>query len=304
MSTDKQIKLEILRTNLEKKILQHCTEIGKQNTKIDGLMISRQENKGTLENCFYTPTVGVIIQGCKYSRIGNDEYNYGALHCMVAGVDMPSLYRLTEASPEKPFLAISLGLDRYLIAQLIAEMQPSSTFYSVKKSFKGVVVAKVELEILDAFSRLIDLIDYPDQIPVIAPLIKRELHYRLLLGFHGEWLREINTLGTQSNQIAKAISWLRKNYREPLLVENLAEQVNMAPSTFHRHFRQVTTLSPIQFQKRLRLYEAQRLMLTSSLDASSAAMTVGYESISQFNREYKRLFGEPPFRNILHLRDK
>lgn len=303
MTEEKRADIERINEHLKKQVLRLCTETGKYPTGVEGLMLSRRENAGELENCFYTPTVGVVLQGNKTSRIGNEAYQYGALHCMVAGVDMPSIYRLTDASPEKPFLAVSLELDRYLTTQLAAEVPPSLRFFGSDRSYRGVVVAEVEHGVLDAFSRLVDLLENPEQIPVLAPIIKRELHYRLLLGPHGACLREISTLGTQSNQIAQAITWLRANYREPLLVEALAKKVNMAPSTFHRHFRQMTTLSPIQFQKRLRLYEAQRLMLADDRDANSAALDVGYESVSQFNREYKRLFGEPPFRDISRLRE-
>jgi transcriptional regulator GlxA family with amidase domain len=163
-------------------------------------------------------------------------------------------------------------------------------------------VVEVDPDVLDAFLRLVELLDRPEQIPVLAPMIIREIHYRLLIGPQGERLRMINTLGTQSNQIARSITWLKENYREPLQVDELARKVNMATSTFHRHFRQVTTLSPLQFQKRMRLFEAQRRMLVENEDASIAALAVGYESPTQFNREYKRQFGEPPHRNVNQIR--
>ena len=265
-------------------------------------MLSKLDKGEELENCFYTPRVGVVLQGHKRSRIGSVEYRYGEFQCIVVGVDMPGIFYLTDVSPQKPFLAVSMELDRYLITQLSAEIHPALRQNSARHSYRGVAIADVELGVLDAFSRLVDLLDHPEQIPVLAPIIKKELHYRLLLGPHGECLLAINTLGTQSNQIAGAITWLREYYRKPLLIGELAEKVNMAPSTFHRHFKLVTTLSPIQFQKRLRLYEAQRLMLAEGKDANFAAIDVGYESVSQFNREYKRLFGEPPFRDINRLR--
>ena len=219
---------------------------------------------------------------------------------MVAGVDLPSVSYITVASPERPFLGLSLSLDKYLIAQLAAEIPPSSKLGN--GSFRGISIAKVDPDVLDAFLRLAELHDKPGQIPVLAPLVIREIHYRLLIGPHGERLRMLNTHGTQSNQIAKTITWLRKNYKEPLQVNELARKANMATSTFHRHFREVTTLSPLQFQKRLRLYEAQRLMLTEDEDAAVACLAVGYESPTQFNREYKRLFGEPPHRHVCQLK--
>lgn len=219
---------------------------------------------------------------------------------MVTGVDMPAINYVTGASPEKPFLGVFINLDKYLIAQLAADIPPSSRLEN--GSYKGMAVAEVDPDVLDAFLRLTELLDKPKQIPVLAPMIIREIHYRLLIGPQGERLRMINTLGTQSNQIAKIITWLRDNYKEPVQVDELAGKVNMATSTFHRRFREVTTLSPLQFQKRLRLYEAQRLMLSENEDAATAGLTVGYESPTQFNREYKRLFGGPPYRHVSGLR--
>jgi AraC-like DNA-binding protein len=260
----------------------------------------RRDEVNQPENCFHKPLVGVIVQGFKRSIIGSEEYRYGENQCLVAGVDLPSVSYITVASPEQPFLGLSLSLDKYLITQLAAEIPPSSR--PGNGSYKGISIAEVDPDVLDAFLRLAELHEKPEQIPVLAPMIIREIHYRLLIGPQGERLRMVNTLGTQSNQIAKSITWLRDNYKEPLQVDELAKKVNMATSTFHRHFREVTTISPLQFQKRLRLYEAQRMMLAEDEDATMAALAVGYESSTQFNREYKRLFGEPPHRHVSQLR--
>lgn len=216
-----------------------------------------------------------------------------------SGVDMPSSFYITDASPEKPFLSLSLELDKVLITRMAAEVPLPSGH---GKGFpKGVSVAEADSDIVEAFLRLVDLLEKPEQLPVLAPMIIREIYYRLLIGTQGEHLRRLNTLCTQSNQIAQAITWLRTYYREQLQVDELASRVNMATSTFHRHFKEVTSLSPLQFHKRLRLYEAQRLMLAESENATSAARLVGYESTTQFNREYKRLFGEPPLRDVSRL---
>jgi len=290
------------RTNnlLKEKLLRWMPETGRYPTAIEGLMTSRRDEATQVENCIYKPLVGVIVQGFKRSIIGSEEYRYGENHCLVTGVDMPSANYVTVASPEQPFLAVSLNLDKYLITQLAAEIPPSPRLGN--GSYKGISVADVDPDVLDAFLRLAELLEKPEQIPVLAPMIIREIHYRLLIGPQGERLRMVNTLGTQSNQIAKTITWLRDNYKEPLQVDALAKKVNMATSTFHRHFREVTTLSPLQFQKRLRLYEAQRLMLVENEDTAIAALAVGYESPTQFNREYKRLFGEPPHRHVSRLK--
>lgn len=295
-------RARLARTNslLKEKLLRRLPEPGRYPTAIEGFMISRRHDAKELENCVYKPLVAVVLQGSKRSVIGSEEYRYGENHCLVIGVDLPSANHVLDASPEKPFLAVTLDLDKYLITQLSAEIPPSSRFEN--GSYKGMAVAEVDPDVLDAFLRLAELLDKPEQIPVLAPLLIREIHYRLLVGPQGERLRMINTLGTQSNQIARSITWLRENYKEPLQVDDLARQVNMATSTFHRHFRQVTTLSPLQFQKRMRLFEAQRRMLVENEDAAIAGLAVGYESATQFNREYKRMFGEPPHRHVSQMR--
>lgn len=295
-------RARLARTNslLKEKLLRRLPEPGRYPTAIEGFMISRRHDAKELENCVYKPLVAVVLQGSKRSVIGSEEYRYGENHCLVIGVDLPSANHVLDASPEKPFLAVTLDLDKYLITQLSAEIPPSSRFEN--GSYKGMAVAEVDPDVLDAFLRLAELLDKPEQIPVLAPLLIREIHYRLLVGPQGERLRMINTLGTQSNQIANSITWLRENYKEPLQVDELARKVNMATSTFHRHFRQVTTLSPLQFQKRMRLFEAQRRMLVEHEDASIAGLSVGYESATQFNREYKRMFGEPPHRHVSQMR--
>lgn len=300
MAEDDHTDLARVNGLLKEKLLRWMPETGRYPTAIEGFMTSRRDHPIQLENCIYRPLVAVTLQGFKRSVIGSEEYSYGENHCLVTGVDMPSANYITVASPDKPFLALSLDLDRYLITQLAAEVPPSSRI--TNGSYKGMAVDEVDPDVLDAFLRLAELNEKPERIQILAPMIVREIHYRLLIGPQGERLRMLNTLGTQSNQIAKTITWLRDNYKEPLRIEDLAGKVNMATSTFHRLFRQVTTLSPLQFQKRLRLYEAQRLMLMEDEDAENAGLAVGYESPTQFNREYKRLFGEPPHRHVNRIR--
>jgi len=285
---------------LKEKMLRWMPEPGLYPTAIKGLQIARHHDAKEIQNCIYRPLVAVIVQGTKRSVIGSEVYQYGENHCLVVGVDIPSANHSIVASPGQPFLAVALDLDKYLITQLAAEIPPSSR--PGNNAYKGMAVAEVDPDVMDAFLRLVELLEKPEQISVLAPMIIREIHYRLLIGPQGERLRMVNTLGSQSNQIARTIGWLRDNYKEPLQVDELAKKANMATSTFHRHFRQVTTLSPLQFQKCLRLYEAQRLMLVENEDAAIASLAVGYESPTQFNREYKRLFGEPPHRHVNRLR--
>jgi AraC-like DNA-binding protein len=286
---------------LKAKLLHRLPESGSFPTAIPGLRLSRRDATGQKENCFYRPMLALVVQGSKRSLIGGagaSEYCYGEGSCVVVAVDVPSMIHITEASPEKPFLSLSIALDRQLIRELEAELP--AMLPAVGKG-KPVTVAKVTPELLDAFLRLVELLDRHEQIPVLAPMIVREIHYHLLCGPQGESLRLFCAAGNPDSQIVQAISWLRENYRKKLRITDLAVRMSTAESTFNRHFRRVTGLSPLQFQKRLRLYEAQRLMLAENKSAETAAFDVGYESPAQFNREYKREFGEPPRRDINRL---
>lgn len=273
---------------------------GKYSTAVEGLSMLRRESGNHVENCFYKPSIGLIVQGRKHSRVGSEEYVYGENQCLLVSVDMPSSFSASEATHEHPFLAVSLDLDRFLIARLAMELpvvpDPGSN------TCKGVVVADADFDLVNAFLRLVSLLERRDQVAFLAPAVVQEIHYRLLAGPLGKNLQKFSILGTQGNQIARAVAWLRENYKEPLRVEELARRVSMGTSTFHRHFKQVTTLSPLQYHKRLRLYEAQRLMLMEGADAASAGLSVGYESPTQFSREYKRMFGEPPRRDVMRRR--
>lgn len=288
----------MLNEQLKDKVLYWAIKAGRLPTAINGLMVTRREEANELRNFFYNPLVGITLQGSKRSLIGTDEYRYGEGYCMIAGVDIPSASYITDVTSEKPFLAISLDLDRSLAAEIASQLP---AFTKPKGINKPVAVAKVDIKVMDAFLRLINLLDEPEEIPIMAPMLIREIHYRLLIGEQGEWLRMVCTLGTNTNKIAQAISWLRHNFKQTLHIEDLAQSVNMATSTFHRHFKETTGISPLQFQKQLRLYEAQRLMLFDKIDVNQAAFAVGYESSTQFIREYKRVFGVPPRQDIIRL---
>ena len=300
MTATEQRELERINAQIKETVLRRLPEPGTFDTAVKGLTFFRKQDVDCASCSFGKPHVAIVVQGSKCAVIGSQEYRYGENQDLITGVDMPSSFYILNPSPEKPFLAVSLELDGYLLSQLAAEVPPSVRNGS--RPCQGVTLAHAEPDLLGAFLRLTDLLDKPEQIAVRAPIIIREIHYLLLIGPRGNDLRQLNTLGTQSNQIAQAISWLRTNYREPLQVEELARRVNMATSTFHRHFKEITGLSPLQYHTRLRLYEAQRLMLTENQNASSASLAVGYESGTQFNREYKRLFGEPPHRDMSQRR--
>lgn len=283
---------------LKERLLRLMPHAGKYPTPIKELSMVRRELAHQTENCFYRPSLSVIIQGAKRSRVGIREYQYGENQCLIAGVDMPSIFTITKASAQQPFLAVSLDLDKSLLARLAGEIRLPMNAGTTQ----GVSVTDVDPDILDAFLRLFKSMERPKELPFLAPIIIQEIHYRLLMGPQNVYMRRLNTYGTQSNQIASAVDWMREHYKEPLRVETLAQHVHMATSTFHRHFKEVTSLSPLQFHKYLRLYEAQRLMLAEKKDATRASWDVGYESPTQFNREYKRLFGDPPHKSIARMR--
>lgn len=303
--------LESVCTRLKETLLRLVPEPGKKPTGVDGLHLIRWNAASQTDSCFCEPAISIILQGRKESIIGSEVFKYGALDCLLNGVDMPSASRVVSASPEAPLLAIVLTIDRRLVAELVAEMpffsSPSSTSGTCGASgrqYLGVSVTRVTADVLDAFARLVNTLHKPEQLTLLAPLLVREVLSRVLMGPQGGALRTVHTPGTHGHQVAEAITWLRANYTDSLQIDTLAGKVNMATSTFHRQFKQVTSLSPLQFQKRLRLYEAQRLMLAESLDANSAGRTVGYDSIQQFSREYKRMFGDPPHRDIARLRNE
>ncbi len=208
--------------------------------------------------------------------------------------------QIVEANREKPYLGLKLKLDQREMSQLMADSNLPAP--RVQQSSRGMATGVMTLALVTAFHRLIGLLDDQQDIPILAPIIQKEIIYRLLVGDQGTRLRQIASAGSQSHQIARAIDWLKTNFTQPLRVEELAEQARMSSSTFHHHFRSMTALSPLQYQKQLRLQEARRLMLAERMDAANAAFQVGYESPSQFSREYNRLFGAPPLRDIINLR--
>ena len=269
-------------------------------TAIPTLALYRRTAPSTPTNCLYDPSVALIVQGAKKVLLGDESYLYDECRFLVTSVDLPVIGEIIEASPEKPFLAMAMKIDQRIVTELMVEARLSPP--RAEQTGRGMAVGEASLPLLHAFQRLVGLLDEPDSIPVLAPLIQREILYRLLTSGQGARLWQIASVGSQSHRIARAIDWLKTHATEPLRVDELAASVQMSTSTFHHHFRAVTAMSPLQFQKWLRLNEARRLMLTEHLDASTAAFRVGYESPSQFGREYHRLFGAPPLRDITSLR--
>lgn len=285
---------------LGKSIARWTDKSERVETAIPGLLLARRNGPSQPASIMYEPSICVIAQGAKRVQLGGDAIMYDAHHYLVSSVDLPTFVQVIKASPEKPYLGLVLKIDQRGISQLMVDsnLPPPRP----QQSSRGIATAKVTLPLLAAFQRLIDLLDEPTDIPILAPLIEREIFYRLLVGEQGARLRQMASAGSQSQQIARAIDRLKRDFSRPLRVDDMAAQANMSVSTFHHHFRQVTAMSPLQYQKRLRLNEARRLMLTEGCNAATAAFKVGYESPSQFSREYGRLFGVPPAREIADLR--
>lgn len=248
------------------------------------------------------PSICLIAQGAKRVLLGEDVYVYDAQSFLLSSVDLPVVAQILEAGREKPYLGLTLELDLKITSQLMADSSLPSP--QTRQAQRGLAVSKVSLPLVNAFERLLELLDMPEDIPILAPMIQREICYRLLTGDQGPRLRQIVVAGSHSHQIARAIDWIKGNFHQPFHVDDLAANTGMSTSTFHSHFRSLTAMSPLQFQKRLRLNEARRLMLAANLDAATAAFEVGYESPSQFSREYSRLFGAPPSRDITSLRQQ
>jgi len=285
---------------LEKSIARWTDKGDQVVTAIPGLSLFRRDEPTGPISGMYEPSVCLVAQGAKRVLLGDDTFVYDAHHYLITSVHLPTVVQIVTASPEKPYLGLRLKLDLREISQLMADSNLPAP--RMQQSSRGMATGGVTPPLVNAFQRLIDLLAEEKDIPILAPVIQREIIYRLLVGDQGARLRQIASAGSQSHQIARAIDWLKGNFARPLSIDDLAAQASMSNSTFHHHFRSMTALSPLQFQKRLRLQEARRLMLAEHIDAATAAFQVGYESPSQFSREYNRLFGAPPLRDITSLR--
>jgi AraC-like DNA-binding protein len=269
-------------------------------TPIAGLGFFRRESPAPPAACMVEPSIVLVAQGAKQMWIGGEAYPYDTSQFLVTSLNLPANSEVRVASPQQPCLGLVLKLDVRVVAELIA--QGGLPSHRDRSAGAGVGIGTATPALLAPIARLVELLDEPEAIPVLAPLIHREIHYRLLGSDQAGKLRQIASVDGQGHRIARAIDWLTLNYALPLRVDELAVRVQMSKPTFHHHFRQLTAMSPLQYQKWLRLNEAKRLMLNEHLDAASAAFRVGYESPSQFSREYSRLFGAPPKRDIGVLR--
>jgi AraC-like DNA-binding protein len=289
-----------LRSEFANKIAVFMGSEENRATDIPGLTLHRRIAQTAPCSMTYEPSVTVIAQGRKRVDLGGTSFMYGEGQYLLTSVDLPIVSQIVEASAEAPCLALSMKLEMPVIRELLSreEMHVDES----PSDSPAMATGEATVEFLSACCRLMDLLDTPQDIPFLSGMIQREIIYRILRGPEGTRLRAIATLGDQSHRTAKAIAWIRANYAKPLRVEELAQIAGMGLSTLHHHFRALTAMSPLQYQKQIRLQAARGRMLVDGLDAASAAFEVGYESASQFNREYSRLFGQPPMRDIRTLR--
>ncbi len=289
-----------LRAELARKIAFFVGSSEKLITDIPGLLLARRTAPTAPISATYEPSLAVVAQGRKQATLGGTTFIFDESRYLLTSLDLPVICNVIEASEEVPYLCFVLKLEMNVVRELLSREEIKSP--AAPSANPAMATGKTTAELLGACCRLVDLLNAPQDIPFLSGLIQREIIYRILRGPEGARLRAIATLGDQSHRTAKAIAWIRTNYAKPLRVEDLAEVAGMGLSTLHHHFRALTAMSPLQYQKQLRLQAARGRMLVDGLDAASAAFEVGYESASQFNREYSRFFGQPPMRDIRTLR--
>lgn len=286
-------------SELAKKIASFMGKEENRTTEISGVSLHRRTAPSPPCRMTYHPGIIVVAQGSKHANLGRTSFIYDESRFVVTAVDLPIVSWVGKATEEVPCLALSIKLDMPMVRELLNREEIHLP--EVPSDSPAISIGRTTPEFLNACCRLVDLLENPQDIPFLSGLIQREIIYRVLRGRAGARLRGVATLGDQSHRTAKAIAWIAANYAKPLRVEELAQVAGMGVSTLHHHFRMLTAMSPLQYQKQLRLQSARSLMLNNGLDAASAAFEVGYESATQFNREYSRFFGQPPMRDVRAL---
>jgi AraC-like DNA-binding protein len=274
---------------------------GLNDTAIAPLHYFKMSARSASMPVVYNASVCLVVQGEKEVMLEHETYRYAASEFLVVSVDLPATGHVTVATPEKPYLALQLDIDPRQLSDLITETVRTEVHGAPTE--RALFVGSASDQLTDALLRLARLLDTPRDIPLLAPMVVREIYYRLLNSLYGRRIAQIAINGTNMQRIAHVIQMLKTKLSEPIRVEKLAEMAHMSPSSFHFHFKEVTAMSPLQYQKRLRLLEARRLLLVEGTDAASAAYRVGYESASQFSREYSRMFGAPPISDVTNLRE-
>lgn len=273
---------------------------GLNSTPIPNVFCYKICRPGFTMPAVYEPSLCIIVQGRKNVLLGTEMLSYGELEFLIASVELPVLGTVIEASESRPYIVIQINIDARLLSELLLQMDYLAVANRTAKS--GMFVGQVDRQMANSLLRLFTLLEAPEDIPVLSEALIREMHYRLLRSEYGKEIAQISLTGTPTQRIAVAIQKLRRDYAQAVKIEELADLAGMSLSSFHTHFKSVTRMSPLQFQKSIRLVEARSLMLSQQLDAASTAYQVGYESPSQFSREYARMFGSPPVRDIARLK--
>ena len=295
--SEARMEAECWREELARLILAHAREEGEVETGMKGVVLYRRSGTTACTSAAYRPRLILCAQGEKRIFLGGAVHVYDGTTFVLNSVDLPVMSQVTVASRERPFLGLLIHLDMPVVREILSQHEfPADE--EAESGTRGLAIGKTPAAMLSACCRLVNLLDSPEDIPFLSGLILREILYRALRTPQGQHLRAIATLGAQSQRLSKTVEWLRQNYAKPLRVEELAEMARMGVSTLHHQFRSLTAMSPLQYQKQLRLHVARERMLNEGIDAASAAFAVGYESASQFNREYRRFFGLPPVRDL------
>jgi AraC-like DNA-binding protein len=287
---------------LARLIAQNTDGDGVFETVIPRLSVIRMSKPTEPLHAIHQPAVCIIAQGAKQVMLADEIFRYSPGQYLVVSVDMPVTGQVIEANQEEPYLCLRLDLDLKLLSEMLVDMPAAPGVPAMRKKCIG--LSHTTPEFLDAALRLAQLLEKPDEIAYLAPLIERELMFRLLRGGQAEMIRQILAPENRLQQVNRAMSWIRQNFSAPFSIEQVAIEARMSTSSLHQHFREVTAMSPLQYQKQLRLQEARRLILGNAMDAATAAHQVGYDSPSQFSREYRRLFGAPPIQDITRLRSE
>ncbi|MFM9277554.1 AraC family transcriptional regulator [Paenibacillus jiagnxiensis] len=299
-NTNESIRTEQALQQLALLISRHAPSNGTHQTAVPSLKLMYAAQPSEPMESVYKPSICVVAQGAKMALLADETYRYDPSSYLVTSVELPIIGRIIEASPEIPYLSLKLSFDADVILDIVKEMNDPELIPG--EASRGITVSRTSPELIEALVRLMQLLDAPQDIPIISPLVIREILYRVLQSEQGVLFHQFAISGSHAHNIAQAIQLINRQFNRPLLVEQLAKSVNMSTSAFHKHFKRVTAMSPLQYQKSVRLQEARRLMLTESVQATEAAYRVGYESPSQFSREYARMYGRPPMVDVQELR--
>jgi AraC-like DNA-binding protein len=298
---DDSLRMEQALQHVARLIRRHAPSSGTYQTSIDSLTLMHANRLSEPLESVYKPSLCVVVQGAKTAALNNESYRYDPSTYLITSVELPISGRIIEASPDTPYLSLKLSFDADVILDIVKEMDRPASASSA--ACRGIAVNRTSPSLLECLARLMHLLDAPEDIPILAPLVIREILYRVLKSEPAGSFHSFAVIGSHAHNIARAIRLMNRQYDRPIAIDQLARSVNMSTSAFHKHFKRVTAMSPLQYQKTVRLQEARRLLLTETMQASDTAFRVGYESPSQFSREYARMYGHPPAKDIRRNRE-